>query len=93
MRAIISILILVIIIGIALVASGYVRISNMRGQPPALTATRNSVTVGGGQAAGFDVQAGSVKVGTENKTVTVPTSVRIEKPTRMQPEAATNNAM
>lgn len=92
MRAIISILILVIIIGIALVATGYVRISNMRGQPPALTATRNSVTVGGGKAAGFDVQAGSVEVGTENKTVTVPTSVRIEKP--MGNEApATNNAM
>jgi len=33
-----------------------------------------------------------VKVGTEKKTVTVPTSVRIEKPSRNQ-AATTNNAM
>ncbi|HEX8839201.1 MAG TPA: hypothetical protein VF750_01875 [Sphingomicrobium sp.] len=92
MRAIISILVLVIIIGIALVATGYVRISNFRGQPPVLTATRNSVTVGGGEATGFEVQAGSVKVGTENKTVSVPTSVRIEKPSRNE-APATKNAM
>ena len=91
MRAIISVLILVIIIGIALVATGFVRIGNMRGQPPVLTATRNSVTVAGGQAAGFDVQAGSVKVGTENKTVTVPTSIKIQKPASN--EAAPANAM
>jgi hypothetical protein len=93
MRVIISVLILVIIVAIGALASGFVKLTNFRGQPPTLTATRNSVSVGGGQAAGFDVQAGSVKVGTENKTVTVPTSVRIEKPASNQAATATNNAM
>ena len=93
MRVIISILILIIVIAIGALATGFVKLTNFRGQPPALTASRNSVSVGGGQAPAFDVQAGSVKVGTENKTVTVPTSVRIEKPTSNQAAAATNNAM
>jgi hypothetical protein len=93
MRVIISVLILVVVIVIAAIATGFVNVTNFRGQPPALTATRNSVSVGGGQPPVFDVEAGSVKVGTEKKTVTVPTSVRIEKPSRNQAAATTNNAM
>jgi hypothetical protein len=93
MRAIISILIVGILVAIAAIATGFVKITNFRGQPPALTATRNSVSVGGGQAPAFDVQAGSVKVGTKDATVKVPTSVEIRKPQSNEAAAATNNAM
>jgi len=91
MRAVVLILILIVIVAIAAVASGYINITPRRGQPPALTATRNSVTVNGGQAPAFDVQAGSVKVGTRETTVNVPTSVQVRKP-QNQAEMASNNA-
>jgi hypothetical protein len=93
MRAVISVLILAIIVVIAAIATGFVKITNFRGQPPAVTATRNSVSVRGGQPPAFDVETGSVKVGTKNETVTVPTSVQIRKPTQNAAAAATNNAM
>jgi hypothetical protein len=93
MRAVISILVLAIIIAIAALATGFVKVSNFTGQPPALTATRNSVSVKGGKPPAFEVEAGSVKVGTKDATVTVPTSVQIRKPGASQAAAATNNAM
>ena len=93
MRAVISVLILAIIVVIAAIATGFVKITNFRGQPPAVTATRNSVSVKGGQPPAFDVETGSVKVGTKNETVTVPTSVQIRKPMQNAAAAATNNAM
>jgi hypothetical protein len=92
MRAVISILIVVLLIAVAAIATGFVKITNFRGEPPALTATRDSVTVGGGQAPAFEVQTGSVKVGTQEKTVKVPTSVQISKPGTNQ-GAVTNNGM
>jgi hypothetical protein len=91
MRAVILILVVLVLVVIAAVASGYVNITNLRGQPPELVATRNSVTVKGGQPPSFDVETGSVKVGTKDTKVTVPTSVQIQKPDQNQ--AATNNAM
>jgi hypothetical protein len=93
MRALVFILIVLVILAIAAVATGYVNITNLRGQPPALTATRNSVSIKGGEPPAFDVEAGSVKVGTRQTTVTVPTSVQIRKPAQNQVAAATNNAM
>lgn len=93
MRAAVFILILLVVAVIAAVATGYVDITNIRGQPPAVIATRNSVSVKGGQAPSFDVEAGSVKIGTRDTTVKVPTSVQIRKPMQNEAAAATNNAM
>jgi hypothetical protein len=93
MRVVVLVLILLVIAVIAAVATGYVNITHLRGQPPALTATRNSVSITGGQPPSFDVEAGSVKVGTKQTTVTVPTSVQISKPHRNQAAAVSNNAM
>ena len=59
---------------------------------PQVTATRNGVTAKGGQPPAFDVETGSVKVGSKEATVKVPTLV-VEKPARNQAAAATNNAM
>jgi hypothetical protein len=50
------------------------------------------VTAKGGQAPAFDVQTGSVKVGTKETTVKVPALV-VEKPGQKPAAAATNNAM
>ena len=93
MRAVILVLVLAVILIIGAVASGYVNVRPSGGQSPTLTATRNSVSVKGGQAPAFDVEAGSVKVGTKETTVRVPTSIQIQKPSQNQAAATTNNAM
>jgi hypothetical protein len=93
MRAVILVLILVILVIIAGVATGFLNISQIRGvQAPEVTATRNGVTAKGGQAPAFDVETGSVKVGTRETNVKVPTVV-VEKPGKNQAAATTNNAM
>src|SRR5213592_2339861 len=67
MRAILVILILGVLIAIAALASGFVQLNQTRGvQPPSVAATRNGVTAKGGQAPAFDVETGSVKVGTSS---------------------------
>ena len=91
MRAIIFILIVAILIIIAAVATGFLNISQIRsGRAPVVTATRNGVSAKGGQAPAFDVETGSVKVGTKETTVKVP-AVEVQK--AGQNQAATNNAM
>jgi hypothetical protein len=90
MRAVIFALIVVILLVIAGVASGYLKISQTRlAQAPQLTATGKGVTAKGGQAPAFDVETGSVKVGTKETTVKVP-SLEVRKPDQKQ--AATSNA-
>lgn len=91
MRAIIFILIVAIVLIIAAVATGFLNISQIRGgQAPVVTATRNGVAAKGGQAPAFDVETGSVKVGTKETTVKTPT---LEVQKAGQNRAATNNAM
>lgn len=93
MRAVLFVLIIGVIAIIAAVASGFLNISQIRGgQAPQITATRNGVTAKGGQAPAFDVETGSVKVGTANTTVKVP-AVVVERPGQKQAAATTNNAM
>jgi hypothetical protein len=92
MRKVIIILILAIIVVIAGIASGFVDINQIRGaKAPQISATGNGVTAKGGQAPAFDVETGSVKLGTANTTVQVP-AVSVEKPGQNQAAAATNNA-
>ena len=93
MRALIFILILAVLAVIAALATGFLDINQIRGaRAPQLSATHNGVTAQGGQAPAFDVQTGSVKVGTAEKTMKVPT-VTVQKPAENQAGATTNNAM
>ena len=93
MRAVLFVLIVAVIIVVAGVASGFLDISQTReAKAPEIAATRAGVTAKGGQAPAFDVQTGSVKVGSKKASVKVP-EVVLEKPGHKQAEAATNNSM
>lgn len=74
MRAVLLILIVAIVAVIAAVGSGFVNINQVReAKAPEVSATSNGVTAKGGQAPAFDVETGSVKVGSKDATVKVPT--------------------
>lgn len=73
MRAILLVLILAVVVIIGLVASGLVDIRQVRGaRAPDVDASRNGVTASGGQAPAFDIETGSVSVGTRDANVKVP---------------------
>ena len=91
MRAVILVLVIVILVVIAGIATGYIDINQTRGaKAPEISATANGVVAKGGQAPAFDVETGSVKVGTSNTTVKVPKLEVV--PPQNQAAAATNNA-
>jgi len=93
MRAVIFILIVLVLVVIAALATGFLNIDQIRGaRAPQLSATGNGVTAQGGQAPAFDVQTGSVKVGAKSANVKVPT-LSVERPGENQAAASTNNAM
>jgi hypothetical protein len=92
MRTIILILVIIIAAVIAAIATGFVDINQIRGaKAPEISATRNGVTAKGGQAPAFDVETGSVKVGTGNTTVKVPKLEVV--PPQNQAAVTTNNSM
>jgi hypothetical protein len=92
MRALILILIVVIVGVLIALGTGFLKLSQIRGaKAPEVSATRNGVTAKGGQAPAFDVETGSVKVGTKQTTVRVPALV-VEKAAQNQAQAVTNNA-
>jgi len=73
MRAILLVLILAVVAIIALVATGLIDINQVRGaRAPDIDASRNGVTASGGQAPAFDIETGSVSVGSRDATVKVP---------------------
>jgi hypothetical protein len=73
MRAILLVLILAVVAIIALVATGLVDINQIRGaRAPDIDASRNGVTASGGQTPAFDIETGSVSVGTRDANVKVP---------------------
>jgi hypothetical protein len=93
MRAVLSILIIVIVVIIAAVATGFLDINQVRGgKAPDLSTAGNGVSAKGGQAPAFDVETGSVKVGTKQTTVKVPTLV-VQKPAQNEATPAAGNAM
>ena len=94
MRAIIFILILAILVVHRRASPPAFSTSIRSAGPrrPQISATGNGVTAKGGQAPAFDVETGSVKVGTEQATVKVPSSSS-RSPVRTRPPQATNNAM
>ena len=73
MRAVILVLILAVVVLIGAIATGFLDINQVRGaRAPDVDATHNGVVAKGGQAPAFDVQTGSVAVGTRSANVTVP---------------------
>jgi hypothetical protein len=89
MRAIIFILILVVLALIFAFATGLLDISQTReAKAPQVSATANGVTARGGQSPAFDVETGSVSLGTKPKQVQVPT-VKVNRPAE-ENAAATN---
>jgi hypothetical protein len=93
MRAVLFILIIAVVVVLAGLATGFLNINQIRGaRAPQIAATHNGVTAKGGQAPAFEVETGSVKVGTQQKTVNVP-KLEVQKPADNQVAAATNNAM
>ena len=82
MRTIFVILILIVVALIGAVATGFLDISQTRqAEAPQISANAQGVTATGGQAPAFDVQTGTVSVGTqpENVTVQVP-KVSVNEP-------------
>jgi hypothetical protein len=93
MRILIFLLIIAVLVVIAGVGTGYIDINQIRGaKAPQLSVTGNGVTAKGGQAPAFDVETGSVKVGTREATVKVP-ALQVQKPGQNQAEANAGNAM
>lgn len=92
MRALLLILIVAVVAGLIAFGTGFLKLNQTRGaKAPQVSATRNGVTAKGGQAPAFDVETGSVKVGTKETRVKVPALV-VEKPGQNQVQPATNNA-
>ena len=89
MRALIFILILAVVALIFAFATGLLDISQTReAKAPQVSATTNGVTARGGQTPAFDVETGSVSLGTKPKQVQVPT-VKVNRPPDSN-EAAAN---
>jgi hypothetical protein len=73
MRAILLVLILAVVAIIALVATGLIDIRQVRGaKAPDISASSSGVTASNGQAPAFDIETGSVSVGTRDAKVKVP---------------------
>jgi len=74
MRAILFILILGVVALLVAVATGFLDISQTReAKAPQISASGSGVTARAGQAPAFDVETGSVSVGTRQANVQVPT--------------------
>lgn len=85
MRAILFILILVVAAALIAIGTGLVDINQTRpAAVPNVETNGDGVTASGGQAPAFDVETGSVAVGTTQRNVTLP---RVE--IRPAPEAGT----
>jgi len=73
MRAIFLILILAVVALIAAIATGFLDISQTReARAPDLEASDGAIRAQGGQPPAFEVQTGSVEVGTRETNVAVP---------------------
>jgi hypothetical protein len=90
MRAILLVLIIVVLALLAGVATGFLDINQIRGaQAPSVSASTNGISAKGGQAPKFEVETGSVEIGTRNATVKVP-SVEVKPPANQAEENKVN---
>lgn len=89
MRAILLVLILAVAALIVLVATGLVDINQVRpAKAPDIDASRSGVTASGGQAPAFDVETGTVTVGSQQRNVAVPVPKISVSPANDQAPAA-----
>ena len=90
MRAIVAILVIAILVFIAGLATGFIDINQIRGaRVPQVGATHNGVIAKGGQAPAFDVETGSVSVGSKPATVQVP-ALQVQKPANQVANSTAN---
>ncbi|MEO5973542.1 MAG: hypothetical protein ABIP91_09315 [Sphingomicrobium sp.] len=89
MRAILLILILAVVAVIIAVASGFLNPRQTRGaKAPDIAVSRNGVTASGGQTPAFEVETGTVSVGSQPANVTVPVPrLQVNPPAGQQPQA------
>ena len=82
MRTIFLILIIAVLVLIAAIATNLIDIRQTRpAQAPDISATGNGITAAGGQTPKFDVDTGSVTVGTKPANVQVPVpNVQVNPP-------------
>ena len=86
------ILILAVLLVLAGLGTGFIDIDQIRGaKAPDISATQNGVVAKGGQTPAFDVETGSVTVGTQDATVKFP-EVRVDQPADNQAASAGNTA-
>lgn len=91
MRVILFILILAVVALLIAVATGFLDISQTRrAQAPDVSVNRGGVEARGGQVPSFDVETGSVAVGTSRANVVVP-SVKVVPPDQQQSNSVTSN--
>ena len=95
MRAVLLISIVVIAAVIAAVATGFLNISQKQAtEAPQVGAAGNGVSSQGGRPPAFEVETGSIRVGSKDTSVKLPT-LEVSRP-RDEPAAAatnTNNMM
>jgi len=92
MRAILFILIIAVVALIIAVATGFLDITQTRkAQAPDVSVNGSGVAARGGQAPRFDVETGSVSVGTTRTNVVVP-KVQVNPPATDSNQAANNVA-
>ncbi|HEX2803829.1 MAG TPA: hypothetical protein VHN55_07615 [Sphingomicrobium sp.] len=94
MRAILLILILAVVVLLIAFATGLLDIRQTRGaRAPDIDVNSSGVTARGGQTPTFDIETGTVAVGTESRNVKVPT-VRVDSTNEVnqQAENVTANA-
>ena len=90
MRAILLVLIIIVFALLAGVATGFLDINQIRGaQAPTVSASTNGISAKGGQTPKFEVETGSVEIGTRNATVKVP-AVEVKPPANQVDENKVN---
>ena len=94
MRAVLLILMLAVVALIVLIATGLLDINQTRpAEAPSVSVNDNGVTATGGQTPTFDVETGTVSVGTNQANVAVPMpSVRVNPADGNKSEPAANSA-
>jgi energy-converting hydrogenase Eha subunit F len=93
MRAVLLIMILGVVILIGLVATGLLNINQTRpAEAPQVRATSNGITAKGGQPPAFDVETGTVSVGTKQQNVAVAVPTLTVSPPANEQATATNSA-
>jgi hypothetical protein len=93
MRALILIIIIAVLALLVAIATGFLHVNQVRpARAPEVSATHNGVTARGGQTPAFEVETGSVQVGTRSANVKVP-DIRVQPPSGAPAnDSATNTA-